>query len=337
MSKTLLFSLFATTLLAACGSTERANEAEAIVEELQPVSGDDSAEVVNEFGFWAAEEQGVVGDPFGAGAPTAKDIANRNSVSKPAAEPTAANGENLSPAQSSIAYAYSFGFQIEQENIPDLQKAHVSLCTKLGTKCRVLRMSQAGSDGWDGYGELELQVEASQAQNFGDALSEPAEELGGEQISFVVDGEDLSETIIDAEARLASRLVLRDKLTGILRKSTGSVDELVKAEQAVAEVTQEIDATRSKLQELRNRIRYSAVSIQYNTSYGDQQIGFVQPVWYALKSIGSTLGMTVAAIVYLLTIMIPVVLLILVIRWVMHRFGWRMRFWKNRPKSASET
>ena len=59
MSKTLLFSLFATTLLAACGSTERANEAEAIVEELQPVSGDDSAEVVNEFGFWAAEEQGV--------------------------------------------------------------------------------------------------------------------------------------------------------------------------------------------------------------------------------------------------------------------------------------
>lgn len=328
MQRTAFLPLFCLTVLAGCDSGERANQAEAIVEKIEPASESDVPQ--NQFGFFEATEQGPNIDPFGTEAPSAEQIASRTTAK--ARQGSAADDQKVSaetPAQTTIAYSYSFGFQIEQEKIPELQKAHVALCKNLGPKCRILRMSQAGSEGWDGYGELQLQVEAAQAQSFGDALSKPAEELGGEQVSFVVDGEDLSEIIIDTEARLSSRVVLRDKLTGILRSSSGSVDELVKAEQAVAEVNQEIDSTRSKLQELRNRIRFSAVSNQYNTSYGDTQIGFVQPVWFAIKSIGSTLGMTVAILVYLLTALIPITLFILALRWVLHRFGLRIRFWKK--------
>lgn len=328
MQRSAFFSFFMLAALAACDGGDRANQAEAIVEDIRPVSESDATK--NEFGFWAAESAGP--DPFGQNAPSAEAIAGRTNA-KPIDPQAADNQASVTAAnvQTSIAYSYGFGFQIEKEKIADLQKAHLQICSNLGSKCRVLRMSQAGSEGWDGYGELDLQVEASQAQAFGDALSQPAEELGGEQVSSVVDGEDLSETIIDNEARLTSRIVLRDKLTDILRSSSGSVDELVKAEQAVAEVNQEIDATRSKLKELRNRLRYSAVSIQYNTSYEDNQIGFVQPVWTAVSSIGSTLGMTVAVLVYLITALVPITLLILALRWILHRFGLRLRFWKKHP------
>jgi hypothetical protein len=201
----------------------------------------------------------------------------------------------------------------------------------LGPKCRILRTSQANSDSWDGYGEIELEVVATEAGTFGTKLSEPAEKLGGELVSSVRDGEDLSETIIDTEARLQSRLVLRQKLTEILQNNRGSVAELIAAEKAVADVNEQIDSTRSKLERYRNRIRYSDIRIEYEPHFGQSQLGFGRPVMTALSSIGTTLGTTVAALIYLITALIPVTLLILAIRWGFHRFGLRIRFWRKSP------
>ena len=324
----------ALVLLAGCSDASDESPAQDMIAEIEPVHGGDAAEAPqNSFGFMEAMEQGP--DPFGDNAPTGQDLI-RDTEIRTASIEEASDESPQQVAQGMIAYAYSFGFQIAQEDIPALQQAHVAICEDLGPRCRILRMSQAGTDSYDGYGELQLQVDARQAREFGSSLSEPAEELGGEQVSFVVDGEDLSETIIDNEARLASRLVLRDKLTAILRNNRGSVDELVKAERAVAEVNEEIDSTRSKLQELRNRIRFSSISISYNPAYGETQIGFVRPVVTAFKSIGSTLGMTIGALIYLATALVPTLLFVLGLRWVWRKLGFRLRFWRKREEAASE-
>ncbi|WP_128892122.1 DUF4349 domain-containing protein [Erythrobacter sp. HKB08] len=332
MRKSFVFPALAALALTACGESEQVNEAEAVVERIEPEAVGDAP--VNEFGFWEAQSSGPL-NMFDSGPSAGPGSAVRQVARR--TETAETSQAQVQPAQSSIAYSYSFGFQIDQEDIPELQKAHVALCEGLGPKCRILRMSQAGSDGYDGYGQLQLQVEANQARAFGDALRAPAEELGGEQVSFVVDGEDLSETIIDTEARLASRLVLRDKLTAILQGNRGSVDELVKAEKAVAEINQEIDSTRSKLQELRNRIRFSMVSIEYNTAWTNRQVGFVEPVRDAIASIGSTLGVTVSALIYIATALVPITLFLLAIRWILHRFGLRIRFWRKRERETAES
>ena len=141
-------------------------------------------------------------------------------------------------------------------------------------------------------------------------------------------------TAIDSEARLASRLALRDKLTSILQKSTGSVDELVKAEEAISEVNEEIDATRTKLESYRNRIRFSDVRIEYQPEFGESQLGFGRPMMTALRSVGTTLGTTTAVLIYIVTALIPITLFTLALRWVLHRFGLRLRFWR---KKSSET
>ena len=152
-------------------------------------------------------------------------------------------------------------------------------------------ISKATADNWDGYGELELQIAAQDAAAFGGDIADSADQLGGELVSSVRDGEDLTEEIIDNEARLESRLVLREKLMGILGGNRGSVAELVSAEKAVADVNEEIDATRSKLQKLQNRIRYSAVRIEYEPYFGQTQLGFRRPIMTAARSIRTTLGM----------------------------------------------
>lgn len=332
--KTRSWIALAALALTACSNTDETNPAEAMVERVEPPRSDAAEAPKNSFGFMEAMEQGP--DPFGANTPLAQarvtntttiDVSEPENPAKPPMQPG-------TPAQQ-IAYSYGYGFQIESGKIAALQQAHVAMCEKLGPSCRVLRMSQASADSFDGYGELNLQVASDKATLFGTGLAAPAESLGGELVSAVRDGEDLSEQIIDSEARLQSRLILRDKLTRILRSNRGSVDELVKAETAVAEVNEEIDATRSKLEEFRNRIRYSSVNIEYEPYFGETQLGFSRPIITAFRSIGTTLGMTVAMLVYLLTAAVPVTLFVLALRWLLHRFGLRIRFWKRKQAATA--
>ena len=318
-------------LITGCGEADEGNPAERMVERVEPDKHHADGAPVNTFGFQEAMQQGP--DPFGADAAPARTlVANTSTINVEEARPDREPQPQAPAANQQIAYTYGYGFQVNSDRIAQLQQAHVALCEKMGSGCRVLRMSQASADSYDGYGELRLQVASDRATTFGNGLAGPAEELGGELVSSVRDGEDLSEQIIDTEARLESRLILRDKLTAILRSNRGSVAELVKAESAVAEVNEDIDATRSKLERFRNRIRYSAVNIEYEPYFGETQLGFSRPVTTAIRSIGTTLGVTVASIVYLLTAAIPIVLFILGLRWLLHRFGLRMRFWKGRLK-----
>jgi len=310
------------SLATGCSSEKPAEMAE-------PVLGQGSQSAPqNKFGFAEAIAPGP--DLFGSNAPTARMMAYRVNADMGAASELSVETPN-GPAQTQIAYSYGFGFRIVSSKIADLQKAHTAICDAMGPKCRVLHTSLSTTD-QDGSGEVKLQVAATEAGAFEKALTEPALKLGGELVSSVRDGEDLSKNIIDSEAKLRSRLVLREKLTDILRNNRGSVDELIKAEKAVADVNEEIDATASELQGFRSRIRFSDVSIDYQTTYGETQLGFGRPILTAARSIGTTLGITIAVLIYVITALVPVVLFVLALRWVLHRFGLRIRFWRKRPK-----
>lgn len=313
------FILVPLALLAACSEAESDNSARDLIDAIEPVSSEEDAPA-NKFGFVEAMQR----SPLADFAPGQMQVSVIDNVQAPSAQQPAPPG-----SQQQIAYSYGFAFQISREKITQLQAAHAKLCEAMGPKCRILRMSQANGESWDGFGELQLEVSATEAGKFESALTDPAGKLGGELVSSVRDGTDLSDSIIDTEARLKSRLILRDKLTAILQNNRGSVDELVKAEKAVADVNEEIDTNRSKLEQYRNRIRYSDVKIRYQPQFGQTQMGFRRPVVTAFRSIGTTLGATIAVLIYAITALIPVTLLILALRWLLHRFGLRIRFWRK--------
>ncbi|QKG71137.1 DUF4349 domain-containing protein [Erythrobacter mangrovi] len=316
-------------LLMSCSEPATQSPAKELIKQVEPRSS--GAAPQNQFGFMEAMEQGP--DLFGEATPRARMLAV-NVATKDAASNESGVQSMKTAANQKIAYSYGYGFQIESGKIGELQSAHIAVCEAMGTNCRILRTSHASSDSWDGYGEIQLEVAATEAGDFGESLAQPAAALGGKLISSVRDGEDLSEHIIDSEARLQSQLILRQKLSSILERNRGTVSELVAAEKAVADVNEQIDAARSKLEQYRDRIQYSDVRIEYEPYFGQSQLGLGRPIITAVRSIGTTLGTTIAALIYLVTALVPVILLVLAVRWVLHRFDLRIRFWRTTPNTA---
>ena len=180
---------------------------------------------------------------------TTMDVAEADAMEAPMAESSA--GEAISTpdipaAAPKIAYVYSYGFRVARDQIAPLQERHADMCIKLGPlTCQVRSLQQNGAEDDYGYGELQLSVAADKAREFGRELVAATEKAGGDQVASSIEGEDLSKQIVDTEARLRSREVLRDRLMEVLRTRKGSVQELVEAERGVAQVNEEIDQARS--------------------------------------------------------------------------------------------
>jgi len=231
-------------------------------------------------------------------------------IEEPEAAPAPQSGGEIPVSTPQIAYIYEYGFRLAGSAIPLLQERHVALCESMGpTQCQVIEMRSSGGEGDYASGYLNLAVAAPRAREFGAKLGEAAENEGGEQVSASISGEDLSKQIVDTEARLRARTVLRDRLMEVLRNRQGDVAELVAAERSVAQVNEEIDQARSWLAEMRGRVNFSRVNVSYSSG-APSGGGFMEPIRNAFGSIGSILGNTIAALIIFLTIALPVGLLV---------------------------
>ena len=209
-----------------------------------------------------------------------------------------------------IAYVYNLGFRMEGEAISALQQKHADMCAAMGPySCQIVSMSHSGGEADFVTGSLELAVAADKARDFGKKLSASVSEAGGEEIASTISGEDLSKAIVDTEARLRSRVVLRDRLLEVLQTRRGKVSELVEAERSVAAVNEEIDRARSWLEEMRGRVAYSRVSVSYESA-GMTSSGFMAPIRSALSSLGGIMGTLVATLILLLAIGGPIAALV---------------------------
>lgn len=228
-----------------------------------------------------------------------------------------------------IAYVYSYGFRISASEIRPLQQAHADLCEKSGPNiCHILNLSQSGSEGDYVTGMLEIEVVAPKAREFGEQLGNLAKSKGGEAIDTAISGEDLSKQIVDTEARLRARILLRDRLMEILQNRTGKVSELVEAERGVAAVNEEIDEAQSWLAEMKGRVNFSKITINYQSG-SPAAGGFLEPIRQALGSAASMLGMTIALIISTFIFLLPWAAILIGVFWSKRRFGWRWRFWEK--------
>ncbi len=204
-----------------------------------------------------------------------------------------------------MAYVFDFGFRLPGEDIAALEQKHADMCEAMGPySCQILSLSNSGDEGEYVTGKLELAVVADRARAFGNRLAEAANGAGGEQVSATIAGEDLSKAIVDTEARLRTRIVLRDRLLDVLATRNGKVAELVEAERGVAQVNEEIDQARSWLAEMKGRVAFSRVNVNYESTTPAAG-GFLEPIRGAVGSLGGILGTLVAALIMLGAIGLP--------------------------------
>ncbi|MEZ5694374.1 MAG: DUF4349 domain-containing protein [Altererythrobacter sp.] len=231
-------------------------------------------------------------------------------------------GGSIDPASGpKIAYRFGFGFRLPAGNIKTLQERHADMCETRGPDvCRIISMDQSEDESGHASGRLQLAIASPVARAFGKDLTSSAEGAEAELVSSSIDGEDLSKQIVDTEARLRARIVLRDRLMDVLKNRRGSVTELVEAERGVAQVNEEIDQARSWLSEMRGRVDFAQVHIDYSAGQGAavQSSGFGNPIGEAISDAGSTLGAMIGGLIRLITIFGPLALF----AWLV-LLGWR--------------
>ena len=220
-----------------------------------------------------------------------------------------------------IAYSYELGFRIAGRDMAVLQQRHADACVRLGpTQCQIIAMHQQ-SDAGTGGGELALAVAAPRARSFTAELARLAGDSGGEQVSSSLTGEDLSKKLIDTDARIKARTVMRDRLMQVLATRQGKVSELVEAEKAVADANEEIDAARSELADMQDRVDFSQIKIGYRDGTSS---GLFAPVREAFGDVAGLIGFTIAGLVRLLAVILPLAVLALLIRWSWRRLPLRI-------------
>ncbi|MCB2067906.1 MAG: DUF4349 domain-containing protein [Erythrobacter sp.] len=295
MRKSVLFPLFAATSLLALAGCSQA---------------DDSAWSSSES---VAYEEGVAADMVApdaeAAAATAADTSGE----------LAGAAAPIPVTMPQLAYQYGFSFSLPGEDMRRLQRQHATLCEQQGpTSCIISGMTMRGEIDGPMTGELEMMVATNHARAFGALLEEEAEDMGAEQLSADVATEEVSRALVDTEARLASRIELRDRLREVLRTRRGTVEELIQAERGVAAVNEEIDQARAWLNETRGRVAMSRMTVHYEsaTPVGSDFLG---PVAGALGSVSGILGMVLAALILVVAIAGPIAGVALAIRWFARR------------------
>lgn len=248
-------------------------------------------------------DQSAVAIEEAANAPATEAIAaDAAADSESAALPTLAEIPVNLPQ---LAYVYDYRWRLPGGEIGALQRRHASLCEQQGpTICQITGMTKTGEDDGEVAGELQMAVATRQARAFGALLEDEAEDAGADQIAAEITSEELSKQLVDTEARLRSRVELRDRLQDVLRNRKGKVEELIEAERSVAAVNEEIDQARSWLKEMEGRVAYSRVTVHYETGTPVTR-DFLDPVKGALGSLGSIFGYLVAFLILIGAVALP--------------------------------
>lgn len=76
-----------------------------------------------------------------------------------------------------------------------------------------------------------------------------------------ISSQDVTEEFVDIDARLKAKREVRDRYIEVLQTKTGSVKDIIEAEEAIRVITEEIEAKEGRLRFLNDRVDLSTVTI----------------------------------------------------------------------------
>ncbi|MBX7541097.1 DUF4349 domain-containing protein [Qipengyuania sphaerica] len=315
--------------LASCGEANRSETVEAVTT-VDVAEAPASYEMVEPMAEMAAAP---VPPP-----PPAPPLSRAGQTSADTIPPSATSPVPVGMPQ--VAYTFAYGFRVSPNLIRPMQEKHADMCEAKGpTVCRIVSMNTGESEGDYAYGSLQIAIASGEARTFGKTLTSTSEGMKGELISSSIQGEDLSKRIVDTEARLRARTVLRDRLMEVLRTRRGTVAELVEAERGVAQVNEEIDQAQSWLTEMRARVAFSTMTIEYQAGTPSEG-GFLDPIRNAWGSLATIFGNLIAILMVIGFVVVPLGLLVWGLIRLFRRLGFSTGIGNDgwtRPVTVSES
>jgi hypothetical protein len=87
-----------------------------------------------------------------------------------------------------------------------------------------------------------------------------------------IETEDVSKQFVDVESRLKTKLEVQARYKTILRTKAGKIEELLAAEKQIGDLQEEIEATVSKLNYLKDQVAYSTIRLQFYENVPDENL-----------------------------------------------------------------
>jgi len=256
-----------------------------------------------------------------------------------AAETSAeAGGSSGAPAPavqpvSTIAYSYRYALDLPSDQVNTMRSRHEAACVEAGPRvCQIL-----GSES-QAYGDdrvsatLRLRATPAWLTTFRAGLEGQAGDAGGRIASSQTDAEDLSRSLTDTEARLRALETLRDRLQQLLATRSGPLEQLLQTERELARVQGELDATRSALAVLRDRVAMSQLTITYQSETRFASNSVFSPVGNAFANSLRVFMATLGGLIYLVAGLLPLLLILVPVGWLVRRWV-RIRRDRRTPKA----
>lgn len=244
--------------------------------------------------------------------------------SEPQAPPSPSGGAN---AGVMLAYSYSMGVSAPKGAVEPMMNAHQQRCIDAGPSvCQVLGSSVSSWGEGQLSAHLNLRAVPEWLETFRAGIASEAGEAGGKLTENTVRAEDLTQYIVDMDARLEAKKTLRDRIRVLLETSEGSLSDVLAAERALSDVQGEIDSMTAQLRAARARVAMSSLNISYHS---DPQTsgGFFKPLMQAFGDFGRTSVESLAEAVRFVARAWPSFIVLMVVLFVLR--GW----WRGRRKA----
>lgn len=114
------------------------------------------------------------------------------------------------------------------------------------------------NDAYQTSGSVVIRVPAARFDSLLNALEGEAAFVS----SRTTGAEDITEEYVDIEIRLAAKKLVRDRYVDILRNKARTVEEVLKAEEAIRVIQEEIEAKEGRLRYLKDQVAMSTINLE---------------------------------------------------------------------------
>jgi hypothetical protein len=219
-----------------------------------------------------------------------------------------------------LAYDYVYKLSLPAPRIQHLYDWHQQACAVAGPAvCQVVGASlqKSGTDVVSAH--LELRATPDWINHFRGGLDADAQAAGGTVEAANTAAEDLTRSLVDNQAALHSKTVLRNRLEKQVEQRSGKMSDAIEAEKTVAEVQGDIDTQRSELAAEKTRVATSKLTLDYAPIVGAAPVEAQHALHNAMGNVLGNMMTVLAFLVTLASYVFPLALVVGLIGWVAHR------------------
>lgn len=236
--------------------------------------------------------------------------------------PIRALAGSASSAKQSLAISHRYTIRVPSPEIEAIQQKHMAECERLG--CSILSTSIDRSNEGRINARASVRIKPESFDAFAAALAAPPAQI----IMHAQSAEDIAQPILDAERRLETKIVLRDRLTAILRdKAALTAADLITIEKELAQTQSDIEAISAQRDGLRTRTDTIRIEISYVGAARLVGGADLSPIYQSLNGISQTAVYSVSWLISFIVAIVPWLPVIALVWWGVRR---GMRRWMSR-------